>query len=77
MKALLNWRYYVIVALGVVGFLALLRAFGEPMVPMSFAEFLLHFILSVSISFGCFKALRVLVAKWKAQNKIPEYDKLL
>ena len=55
----------------------MLRAFGEPIVPMTIAEFLFHFILSVSISFGCFKALRVLVAKWKAQNKIPEYDKLL
>lgn len=76
MKALLNWRYYVIVALGFIGTLAMLRAFGEPIVPMTFAEFLFHFICSVAISFGCFKLLRTLVVKWKSQNKTPEYDNI-
>lgn len=62
--------------LALVGTLAMLRAFGEPIVPMTIVEFLFHFIISLAVGCGCFYAFHKLTAKWSNEGKIPEYDKL-
>lgn len=76
MKALLNWRYYVMFALFVVGLLALTRAFGEQPTAQSDLEWFKQFALSFSVSAGCFYTLGRLTKRWEARGEIPQLTKL-
>lgn len=77
MKAILtNWRYYVIVILFGVGFLAIGRAFGEPAPTMSGAEWYWQELMSVAVGFGCFYVLYRCLRHWEAKGEIPEFTNL-
>lgn len=70
MKAIFNWRYYVLTLLFGVGMLALLRAFGEPDASMSGTEFILQVLLSLAASVPCFGLFAYLIRKWERSGKI-------
>lgn len=73
MKVLRNWRYYVMTALFSVGFLAIARAFGEPIEPMSDLEWSKQLLLSLSVGVPCFYILGRLTKRWGREGKIPEF----
>ena len=73
MKALSNWRYYIITALFTVGFLAIARAFGEPAEPMSDLEWFKQLLLSLSVGVLCLYVLSRLTKRWEREGKIPEF----
>lgn len=73
MKVLLNWRYYIMIALFTVGFLAIARAFGNPAEPMSELEWFKQFLLSLSVGVPCFYILGRLTKRWERKGKIPEF----
>lgn len=65
MKSLSNWRGLGRPALLIVGALALLRAFGDPVKPMTDTEWLVQLGLSLSVATACFYALVRLTRKPK------------
>lgn len=73
MKALSNWRYYIMTALFTVGFLAIARAFGEPAVQMSDLEWFKQVLLSLSVGVPCLYVLGRLIKRWEREGKIPEF----
>lgn len=76
MKAIFNWRYYVIFTLFAVGFLAIGRAFGEPAPTMTEAEWYWQVLMSVAVGFGSFYALYRCIRYWEAKDEIPEFTNL-
>lgn len=72
MKALLNWRYYVMTALFFVGLLAVARAFSLPD-NMSGLEWSKQFLLSLSVGVPALIALGRLTYLWSRKGKIPEF----
>lgn len=70
MKAIQNWRYCVLILLLGVGIVALLRACGEPDAGMSFTEYILQVLLSLSMSAACFGLFAYLTKKWECKAKI-------
>lgn len=70
MKALLNWRYYVLLLLG---FIAMIGIFGIPADdnPAWFS----YMILSKVIGVGAGYAMYRLIEHWNKNNLIPELDK--
>lgn len=72
MKALLNWRFYVLLALFAAGMLGLLVAAGEPVEPMSEARLCVQTLASLGVTAISFFILSKLIRKWEAEDKIPE-----
>lgn len=74
MKALLNWRYYVMAVLFFSGALAVARAFSLPDT-MTDLEWSKQFLLSLTVGIPCFVLFGILTGKWEREGKIPEYSK--
>lgn len=74
MKALLNWRYYVMVLLAAIGTIAFMYPFGDTAEPIGIGKWLVILILSQSIAFPVFALLGKLTRKWERENKIPEFS---
>lgn len=74
MKALFKWRTLLRLVLFSVGFLAFARAHGEPVKPMSDAEWLWQFVLSLGIGAICFIAFcKLSEKKLKTNTKYNPY----
>lgn len=71
MKALLNWRYYVMAVLFTAALLLVLFAFGKDDLPIE-VSMPLHFGL-FGAGIGLFCILGRCVSRWEASGKIPEY----
>lgn len=76
MKAITNWRYYVMTALFAVGMLCLMAACGEPSAAMSTAKLTVITFGYFATSMGCFYVLHRLTRRWEAEGAIPEYSNL-
>lgn len=76
MKALLNWRYYVIFVLFSIGIIALMASGGDPVEEMSLAKELFLHALYFGISMLSFYILKRVVDYWEARDLIPELTKL-
>jgi len=74
MKALLNWRYYILM---VVGLIAILGVFSMPIDELPFGEWISALILSKVIGFGALYLNYRMVAYWEARNRIPEMTKMM
>jgi len=74
--ALLNWRYYVMLALSSIGILFLLASGGDPVEEMSFAKEMFLHLLYFGISMLAFYILKRAVNFWESKNLIPEFTKL-
>lgn len=72
MKALLNWRYYVMTALFICGALAIARAFSLPD-SMTDLEWSKQFLLSLAVGVPCFIVFGKLTSRWSRAGKIPEF----
>lgn len=70
MKALLNWRYYVITALLAVGMYAVMAMFADDTLPM--LEWAVVRILLATVAAVTFLALGRLIKHWMANGEIPE-----
>ena len=71
MKALLNWRYYVLTALFTVIFLSVALIFGEDERPLGqWAETRVYL---AAFSCVCGFALGRLSKKWEREGKLPEF----
>ena len=75
MKAIFNWRYWVIAILFTAGILAIGRAFGDAVETMSDNEWLIQVAVSFTIGSGCFFVLGMSVRRWEREGKIPEFTK--
>ena len=73
-KAFLNYRYYVMIIVGLVVTLGLFRIPNESMPLMRWAWMLL---VSKSIGFGAGYGLYRLVTYWESKNLVPELTKLI
>jgi hypothetical protein len=71
MKALLNWRYYVLFLLG---FVATVGIFGVP--DDNSPTWLGDLIFSKVIGFGAGYIVCKLVGYWSKRNLIPEFDEI-
>lgn len=65
MKAITNWRYYVMTALFAVGLLCLMAACGEPTQTMSIAKLTINTFGYFAASMGCFYTLYRLARRWE------------
>ena len=74
MKALLNWRYYVLM---VVGMIAVIGTFSVPIDDQPFGAWLLALILSKVIGLGALYLNYRMVVYWEARNRIPEMSKMM
>lgn len=70
MKVFKNWRYYALVLLSSIGFLAIARAFGDPINSMSNAEWVLQVSISCIVGFVCFYSVGELAKRWVAKGKL-------
>lgn len=70
MHPLLNWRYYVMGAIFLAGFLSIACAFGEPERPMSGTELFLNTVLLLAAGLSCFCILGKLIRRWERDGKI-------
>lgn len=75
MKAILNWRYWVIAILFSIGLIAIGCSFGEASETKSDSEWLLRVAISFSIGSGSFYALGRCIRYWERERKIPEFTK--
>ena len=71
MRALLNWRYYVLLLLG---FVAMIGIFGVPADdnPAWFSDMILSKVIGFSAGYAMYR----LIDHWSKNNLIPELDKL-
>lgn len=76
MKAILNWRYYVIAILFAFGFLSVARVFGEPTHPMTNEQWLGQVIISLTVAAVSFFLFRFCVAYWERRDEIDEFSNL-
>lgn len=67
MKALLNWRYYVIT---VIGLIAIIGIFSVPIDDLPFGA-------SKVIGFGAIYLNLRMIVYWEARNLIPEMSKMM
>lgn len=71
MKALLNWRYYVIYGLFAIGLYSLLAISGNDDRPLgAWIEIRLYLALISATSFYTLRRLRIY---WESKGKIPEF----
>lgn len=73
-KAFLNWRYYLMMVLGVV---TMLGVFSVPNEEMPLIEWAYKLALSKIIGFGAGYAVYRLMRYWENRNLVPELSKLL
>lgn len=71
MKALLNWRYYVLLALFSVGALATMVAFSEPDSATAPSP-LVQTAACLAVAIPSFYALGCLMDRWSRAGLIPE-----
>lgn len=74
MKALLNWRYYVIT---VIGLIAIIGIFSVPIDDLPFGSWLSALIVSKVIGFGAIYLNLRMIVYWEARNLIPEMSKMM
>lgn len=74
MKALLNWRYYVIT---VIGLIAIIGIFSVPIDDLPFGAWLSALIVSKVIGFGAIYLNLRMIVYWEARNLIPEMSKMM
>lgn len=74
MKALLNWRYYVLTIICIV---AVFGTFSIPIDGLPFGEWISALIFSKVIGFGAFYLNYRMIVYWEARNLIPEMSKLM
>lgn len=74
MKALLNWRYYVIT---VIGLIAIIGIFSVPIDDLPFGVWLSALIVSKVIGFGAIYLNLRMIVYWEARNLIPEMSKMM
>lgn len=72
LKALLNWRYYVLLLLA---FVTTFGVFGEPSDEVT--SWFGVFIISKSIGFSAGYVIYRLASYWRRNNLIPELDELV
>lgn len=73
-KALLNWRYYAMAAIGIITAIGL---FSEPSEDLDMSYWFAVLLATKAIGFGAGFALFRLVSYWEKQNLIPELSKLI
>lgn len=74
MKVLLNWRYYILI---IVGMIAVLGVFSMPIDDLPFGEWISALVLSKIIGFGAFYLNYRMVAYWESRDLIPEMSKMM
>lgn len=74
MKALLNWRYYVLM---VVGMIAVIGTFSVPIDDQPFGAWLLALIIPKIIGFGAWYIIFRMCDYWDARGLIPEMSKTM
>lgn len=72
-KIVTNYRYYLIVVLGLV---CMLGIFGVPADDLPFADFVYILVSSKVIGLGAGWILARLVKRWEAKGTIPEITKI-
>ena len=72
MKAIFNWRYYVLFALFFVGFLGIAAPFGEPSANIDICVWLIAVTISFAVGVGSFYGYFRCMKRWERDNKIPE-----
>lgn len=72
MKALLNWRYWVLLAICGIGTVGLL---GEP--TGDGAAWMARLVISKAVGIAACAALCKLAGYWHGRGSLPEIDKLL
>lgn len=72
MKALLNWRYYVMTTLLSIGIISVMMIAGED--DRSLLDWLIIRLILGVVSVACFYALSKLTTKWERENLIPEFS---
>lgn len=70
MKALLNWRYYVLTTLFATMFLSVVLIFGEDERPLG--QWILTRVCLAAFTYVCGLAFRQLSMKWKREGYMPE-----
>ena len=73
-KAFLNYRYYVMMA---IGFIVIFGVFSVPDEDMQLGKWMLALLLSKVVGFGAGYALYKLVAYWESKNLVPELSKMI
>lgn len=74
MKALLNWRYYVLM---VVGMIAVIGTFSVPIDDQPLGAWLFSMIASKAIGFGAWYLIFRMCDYWDARGLIPEMSKTM
>lgn len=72
-KALLNWRYYAMTAIGVIMTIGL---FSEPSEDLDASHWFAVLLATKAIGIGAGYALFRLVSYWEKRNLIPELSQL-
>lgn len=73
MKALFNWRYYILI---VVGLIAILGVFSVPIDDQPFGKWIASLIISKVIGLGALYLNYRMVVYWETRNRIPEMTKM-
>ena len=73
-KAFLNYRYYVMI---IVGLVVILGIFSIPDENLSLMRCVWMLLVSKSIGFGAGYGLYRLVAYWESKNIVPELSKMI
>lgn len=76
MKALLNWRYYIIFVIFSIGMLFLMSSFGDTVEEMSITKEMFLRFLYFGISILAFYILKRIVDYWESRDEIPEMTNL-
>lgn len=72
MRALLNWRYYVLMVLGGISLIGIMSVPEE-----SHPDWFMALIISKAVGFATGYAFFKLFEKWSKENRTPELDKLM
>ena len=73
-KAFLNYRYYVMI---IVGLVAILGLFSIPNENLSLMRWAWMLLVSKSIGFGVAYILYKIVNHWDSKNLVPELSKMI
>ena len=76
MKAILNWRYYVLLYYYCVGILCVLISFSETENYIPIGEWLINVALALFSGVGCLIVGNRLADYWERRGLIPELTKL-
>lgn len=74
MKALLNWRYYVLMSVGII---AIIGTFSAPVDAQPYDAWLFILLISKIIGFSSWYFFYRLTAYWERLNLIPEMSKII